>query len=476
MQEQLIVSNPHETSTFHMQYHGAESEQSQYQRDVFRVLLKWVAGLCGALCAAYLIVFLQQQALGAFVISLTFAAITSISLFILVMGDNYDFVTMVRVWLSVASWTVLAFGLFQHANDNFVQIMSMGGIVVIVIAIFLEPMRTSYQWAFLNIGSYIFVVVTRNINPIPPFDLGALSPLVASATPIAILMIITELGRVTTQHFKFSLIQSETRRGQLEAQERKLRAFAAETEEARAKAERSDRVKSAFLASMSHELRTPLNSVINFTHFVIDGDAGEVNDKQIDLLQEVVHSAQHLLDLINDVLDISKIEAGSLNLFVEEDIDVCSILNSVTSMARSLLVDKPIDLQLEIDEDLPHIRGDQQRIFQILLNIMSNACKFTEEGHIIVSAYSAGDKIVMSLQDSGPGIAFEDHTKIFEPFKQAKAGMRQGSGGTGLGLPIAKSLVEAHGGRLWLQSEPGKGATFYVSLPIKSEKLESLLA
>jgi len=345
-----------------------------------------------------------------------------------------------------------------------------------VLAIFLEPMKVAYRWAFLQITSYIVVVVTRNINPIPPFDLGVLSTLVGAATPVVILMIITELGRVTTQHFKFSLIQSETRRTQLEVQERQLRISAAETEAARAKAERSDRVKSAFLASMSHELRTPLNSVINFTHFVIDGDAGEVNEKQTDLLEEVVHSAQHLLDLINDVLDISKIEAGSLNLFIEEDIDVREIINNVTSMARSLLAEKPIELNVKIDEELPHIRGDQQRIFQVLLNLMSNACKFTEAGHITISASCDDDKIVMSLEDSGPGIAFEEHTRIFEPFKQSKIGLRQGSGGTGLGLPIAKSLVEAHGGRLWLQSEPGKGATFYISLPIKSETLELLMA
>ncbi|MEO8394531.1 MAG: HAMP domain-containing sensor histidine kinase, partial [Chloroflexota bacterium] len=362
------------------------------------------------------------------------------------------------------------------SNDNFVQIMSMGGMVVIVLAIFLEPMRAAYRWAFLQIASYVVVVVTRNINPIPPFDLGALSPIVAAVTPIVILLIITELGRVTTQHFKFNLVQSETRRGQLEVQEHKLRTSAAETEIALAKAERSDRVKSAFLASMSHELRTPLNSVINFTHFVIDGDAGEVNEKQTDLLQEVVHSAQHLLDLINDVLDISKIEAGSLNLFIEDDIDVAEIVNSIASMARSLLVEKPIELNVKIDAALPHIRGDQQRIFQILLNLMSNACKFTEAGHINISAACSGDKIVLALEDSGPGIAFEEHARIFEPFKQTRAGLRQGSGGTGLGLPIAKSLAEAHGGHLWLQSELGKGATFYISLPIKSEKLELLMA
>ncbi|MEO8396451.1 MAG: hypothetical protein ABI700_25885, partial [Chloroflexota bacterium] len=132
MQDQWVRTLPNETSTFPVQFHTAESEQSQYQRDVFKTLLKWVVGLCSALCLAYLVVFLKEDALGALVVCLTFFAITSISAGILLMGDKYSFDTMVRLWLSIGSWTVLAFGLFQHSNDNFVQIMSMGGMVVIV--------------------------------------------------------------------------------------------------------------------------------------------------------------------------------------------------------------------------------------------------------------------------------------------------------------------------------------------------------
>jgi len=242
-------------------------------------------------------------------------------------------------------------------------------------------------------------------------------------------------------------------------------------QQARAQAERSDQVKSAFLASMSHELRTPLNAVINFTQFLIDGDAGPTTPEQNDLLGEVVGSAKHLLDLINDVLDMSKIEAGSLKLFVEDNVNLNNILNRVASTGRSLLRDKSsVQLHLETDGSLPAIRGDQQRIFQILLNILSNACKFTEKGDIAVRAKLTNDEVILSIADTGPGIAPEDQGVVFEPFKQTNTGLRQG-GGTGLGMPIAKNLAEAHGGRLWLESSPGKGTTFFVALPIKSEAL-----
>jgi len=248
----------------------------------------------------------------------------------------------------------------------------------------------------------------------------------------------------------------------------------ADVEEARRQAERSDQVKSAFLASMSHELRTPLNAIINFSKFVAKGDLGPVNEEQEETLYEVVDSAKHLLNLINDVLDMSKIESGSLNLFVTDDVDLKTIINQVTSTGKSLLDDKPVEIRTELAEDLPQIRGDRQRITQILLNIMSNACKFTEEGMIDITAKRIADKVLISIADTGPGIAEEDHDAIFEPFKQTDTGLRQG-GGTGLGMPITKNLVEEHGGELRVNSQIGEGATFTVSLPIKSDILVPVL-
>jgi signal transduction histidine kinase len=217
---------------------------------------------------------------------------------------------------------------------------------------------------------------------------------------------------------------------------------------------------------MSHELRTPLNSVINFTKFVAKGTVGPVNQEQQQMLNEVVDSAKHLLSLINDVLDMSKIESGTLNLFVEDNVDLNAILKTVLSTGKSLIADKAITLETDFDTPLPLIRGDRQRILQVLLNVMSNACKFTEEGKITVR--TPRNTVEIAIEDTGPGIATEDQLEVFEPFKQTDTGLRQ-AGGTGLGMPISKNLTEAHGGRLWLESVLGKGSTFFVVLPVKSE-------
>lgn len=244
---------------------------------------------------------------------------------------------------------------------------------------------------------------------------------------------------------------------------------------ARERAERSDQVKSAFLAAMSHELRTPLNAIINFTKFVVKGVMGPVNDRQTEALNKVADSGKHLLNLINDILDISKIESGSLSLFIEDDVDIQQIVTTAAATAESLLAGKPVAVQCDVDPQLPLIWGDKQRILQILLNIVSNACKFTDEGHIRISARLRGDEMILAVEDTGPGISDDDYATVFQSFKQTDAGLRQGSG-TGLGMPISKSLAEAHGGRMWLQSEVGKGSTFFVALPLKAENMELTLA
>ncbi len=254
-----------------------------------------------------------------------------------------------------------------------------------------------------------------------------------------------------------------------------IQARIADVEEARDRAERSDQVKSSFLASMSHELRTPLNAVINFTKFVARGDLGPVNDEQKETLEEVVDSAKHLLNLINDVLDMSKIESGSLNLFVVDNIDLKPLVEQAVSSGKVLLEDKPVEIHTEVAEDLPAIRGDRQRIVQILLNIISNACKFTDEGSITVKAQRADEEVIISVADTGSGIAKDDQASVFQAFMQTDLGLRQG-GGTGLGMPITKNLVEAHGGTIDLESEPGKGTTFTVKLPVTSEQLVPTLA
>jgi signal transduction histidine kinase len=225
-----------------------------------------------------------------------------------------------------------------------------------------------------------------------------------------------------------------------------------------------DRLKSQFMANMSHELRTPLNSILNFTEFVSSGMFGPVNDDQVNALTKAIHSGEHLLSLINDILDMTKIEANMMELFIEE-IDLNRLLDEVVLTVEGLLRGKSVVLIKEIKEQFVHLYLDERRIKQILLNLLSNAIKFTSNGAITLNAHTEGDYIVMFVHDTGPGIAPEEQASLFAPFRQAKHGLQQGSG-TGLGLAISRRLAEAHGGSLCLESQLGAGSTFYVKLPI----------
>lgn len=260
---------------------------------------------------------------------------------------------------------------------------------------------------------------------------------------------------------------------QLAAQNVNLEQTNKALDEARVQAEAANTLKSQFLANMSHELRTPLNAILNFSRFVSEGMLGDVNTQQVETLGKVSDNGKHLLSLINDLLDISKIEANQLKLFLEDDVDLQKEFGAVTDVARSMLTDKPVKVVTYVDPDLPLILADRRRIRQIMLNLVSNACKFTDEGQVNLSLKRDGDNLVFSVADTGPGIAKEDHELIFETFRQTQAGLMQGTG-TGLGLPISRRLAEIHGGSLTLESELGQGASFIVSLPIRSAVLVTL--
>lgn len=247
-----------------------------------------------------------------------------------------------------------------------------------------------------------------------------------------------------------------------------LRQAKEEAEIARQRAEDANRVKSQFLASMSHELRTPLNAILTFNELVALGTFGPVNEEQVDYLQKSVQSGKHLLSLINDVLDITKIQSGMMKLFIENDFNVAAEMSTVAATAAKLLADKPVKLVTEVDPDFPLLTCDKRRVRQILLNLISNAVKFTEEGSITLSAKKHDQEVVFSVKDTGPGIAQDQQQIIFEPFVQTETGIKH-AGGTGLGLPISKRLVEAHGGRLWVESTVGQGANFSFMLPLEAK-------
>lgn len=231
----------------------------------------------------------------------------------------------------------------------------------------------------------------------------------------------------------------------------------------------ADRLKTEFLANMSHELRTPLNSIIGFSRVILKGIDGPINDLQQQDLEAIHHSGQHLLDMINNILDISKIEAGKMELNIEE-IEITDVVESVISAARGLVKEKPIRLLSNIPDNLPKVNADRTRVRQILLNLLQNASKFTDEGEISVNVEHLEEERLLrfSVSDSGIGIAPEDQSKLFERFSQVDSSLTRKVGGTGLGLSISKLLVEMQGGTIDLHSELGKGTTFWFTIPVAS--------
>ena len=231
-----------------------------------------------------------------------------------------------------------------------------------------------------------------------------------------------------------------------------------------------DRLKNQFLANMSHELRTPLNSIIGFSRVIIKGIDGPVTELQQQDLTAIYNSGQHLLGLINDILDSAKIDAGKMELAFDE-VNVSDVVNSVLSTISGLVKDRPIQLKRIIPTNLPTVRADTIRVRQVLLNLLTNASKFTDEGDIVVEVSlvqgsTRRNEIKVSVTDTGPGISEQDQAKLFQAFSQVDDSPTRKSGGTGLGLSICKQLITMHGGKIWVESELGKGSTFSFTLPL----------
>jgi signal transduction histidine kinase len=223
--------------------------------------------------------------------------------------------------------------------------------------------------------------------------------------------------------------------------------------------------KSEFLANMSHELRTPLNAIIGFSEVLLEGLFGELNEKQVDYLKDIHSSGRHLLTLINDILDLSKVEAGRMEL-EPSTFDVSEAVTNAMALVRERAQKHAIALGQEVDPVLGTIVADERKFKQILLNLLSNAVKFTPDGgRIDVRARGNGTDIVVAVSDTGIGIAPEDQSAVFEEFRQVGRNYTNKQEGTGLGLTLTRKFVELHGGRIWLESEPGKGSTFTFSIP-----------
>jgi signal transduction histidine kinase len=227
--------------------------------------------------------------------------------------------------------------------------------------------------------------------------------------------------------------------------------------------------KSDFLANMSHELRTPLNAILGYTELILDKIYGEVPENIQEVLDRVEKNGRHLLGLINDVLDLSKIEAGQLVLSLD-DYSMKEVVHTVFTSVESLAAEKNLELKVSVSPEMAQGKGDQQRISQVFLNLVGNAIKFTEAGEVRIEATASNDSFVVSVSDTGPGLSEADQQMIFEEFHQVDGSSTRKKGGTGLGLSIAKRIVEMHGGRIWVESTEGQGSTFWFTLPVRVER------
>jgi len=269
-----------------------------------------------------------------------------------------------------------------------------------------------------------------------------------------------EFGELATQ---LSATSKELAR--LDAEQRRS---AGDLAELNAKLQQASKAKSDFLANMSHELRTPLNAILGFTEMLKDGLYGPVAEDFREPLADIETNGKHLLHLINDVLDLSKIEAGRMELAVSE-YSASEIVSTVRASLRSLADEKRLDFRAAVDDSLPEVMyGDAKRITQCLLNLASNALKFTRQGGVTIRAERHGDFVRYSVLDTGIGIPADQLEVLFTEFKQGDAAITREFGGTGLGLSITKKFVEMHGGRIWVESKLNEGSAFHFAIPLNA--------
>ena len=335
--------------------------------------------------------------------------------------------------------------------------------LVPIVATLVLPRNMIMLISFLTVAIY---ALAQFLLPINDFEFAGIDAVQQLTVTFPLLMVEGALLRQLRVEFddRLETLQQSLRQTELARQEADAARQRAEID--RQRAESADKAKTQFLANMSHELRTPLNAIIGYDEAMLGGMVGAFTPKQTELLGRIQHNSRRLLGLINDVLDLSKIESGSLEIFLAPMSPPKVVTETVESL-RSLAHENKIALEVEIRDDLPElVLGDANKLQQILVNLVSNAIKFTEKGGVTVTAgASDSDHWQVTVRDTGIGIAPDALNYIFEPFRQADSSETRKHKGTGLGLSITKRLAEKMGGAIAVESTPGSGSTFTVTLP-----------
>jgi two-component system, NtrC family, sensor kinase len=334
----------------------------------------------------------------------------------------------------------------------------------------IKPERGSAQGRALLEGKVVHIPDVKNDPEYtfakdqregPPFRTALGVPMLREGVPIGTFVLTrSEVRPFTDKHIELATTFADQAAIAIE----NVRLFD-EIQDKSRQLEEASQHKSQFLANMSHELRTPLNAILGYTELMADGAYGEPSEKMLGILKRLESNGKHLLGLINDVLDLSKIEAGQLVLELS-DYSIQDIAQTVRSTLEPLAADKKLGFKVEVAPQLPSGHGDGRRLTQVLINLVGNAIKFTDAGEVAIKAEANNGAFYVSVRDTGPGISAADQTKLFQEFQQADNAITRKKGGTGLGLAISKRIVEMHGGKIWIESQVGQGSTFAFTLPV----------
>lgn len=380
--------------------------------------------------------------------------------------------------LYLAATLQLAFGI-GLGGIRFFALTALAALLSVIVSV---PYVSVSRLRTIAIATAI-VVVTVSIPsllgfeiPVQPVPDAVITPILALGVPTAGAVLIAALWQSRLALSEASRHLRETNEA-LKESERLLEEKVAqrtqalqdsrtELAQARDEAVAANRHKSAFLANMSHELRTPLNAVIGFSEVLLERVFGDLNDKQAEYLGDIHSSGKHLLSLINDILDLSKIEAGRLELSLKA-VEVSVTFENAMVLMRDRANRGGVKLETDVEPDLGTVIADERKLKQILINLLSNAVKFTKAGgHVTLRATRNGQDLEIAVVDTGIGIAPENHSLVFEEFRQASDDYASAQEGTGLGLALTKRLVELHGGKIWLESSLDEGSTFALRIPI----------